>query len=118
MDAAGNPVTVMAGDVLTPEQAATLTFVPVMDFNGTVPPINYTVTDVNGETSDADIFIEVTPTPDAVDDSFVTNEDTPVLLNPLANDDLGAGAESLTVNNVPDPAVEGTLTYLETLATR
>ena len=33
LDAAGNPVTVMAGDVLTPEQAATLTFVPVMDFN-------------------------------------------------------------------------------------
>ena len=93
MDAAGNPVTVMAGDVLTPEQAATLTFVPVMDFNGTVPPINYTVTDINGETSDADIFIEITPTPDAVDDSFVTNEDTPVLLNPLANDDdLGVGA--------------------------
>ena len=95
LDAAGNPVTVMAGDVLTPEQAATLTFVPVMDFNGTVPPINYTVTDINGETSDADIFIEIIPTPDAVDDSFVTNEDTPVLLNPLANDDVGAGAESL-----------------------
>ena len=44
------------------------------------------------------------PTPDAVDDVFTTNEDTPVLLNPLANDDLGAGADSLTVNNVPDPS--------------
>ena len=113
LDATGNPVTVMAGDVLTPEQAATLTFVPVMDFSGTVPPINYTVTDINGETSDADIFIDVTPTPDAVDDSFVTNEDTPVLLNPLANDDVGAGAQSLTVNNIPDPLLEGTLTYLD-----
>ena len=95
LDAAGNPVTVMAGDVLTPEQAATLTFVPVMDFNGTVPPINYTMTDVNGETSDADIFIEITPTPDAVDDSFVTNEDTPVSVNPIANDDDGAGIASV-----------------------
>ena len=113
LDAIGNSLTVMAGDVLTPEQATTLTFAPVEDFFGTVPPINYTVTDVNGETSDADIFIEVTPTPDAVDDSFVTNEDTPVLLNPLANDDLGAGAQSLTINNIPDPALEGTLTYLD-----
>ena len=102
----------MAGDVLTSEQAARLTFVPVMDFNGTVPPINYTVTDVNGETSDADIFIEITPTPDAVDDSFVTNEDTPVSVNPLANDDDGAGVASVTVDTIPDP-VEGVLTYTD-----
>ena len=112
LDAAGNPVTVMAGDVLTPEQAATLTFVPVMDFNGTVPPINYTVTDVNGETSDADIFIEITPTPDAVDDSFVTNEDTPVSVNPITNDDDGAGIASVTVDTIPDPT-EGVLTYTD-----
>ena len=83
LDAAGNPVVVMAGDVLTPEQAATLTFTPVEDFSGTVPPINYTLTDVNGETSEADILIEVTPTPDAMDDDFVTNEDTPVAINPI-----------------------------------
>ena len=113
LDAAGNTVTVMAGDVLTPEQAATLTFVPVMDFNGTVPPINYTVTDINGATSEADIFIEVTPTPDAVDDAFVTPEDTPVAVDPLANDDVGAGAASVTINNVPDPALEGEYTYID-----
>ena len=112
LDAAGNPVVVMAGDVLTPEQAATLTFNPVMDFNGTVPPVNYTVTDINGETSDADILIEIIPTPDAVDDAFVTNEDTPVSVNPLTNDDDGAGIASVTVDTVPDPA-EGTLTYID-----
>ena len=109
----GNEVTVMPGDVLTPAEAATLMFNPAMDFTGTVPPINYTVEDINGETSDADIFIEVTPTADAVDDIVTTNEDTPVLLDPLANDDLGEGAQSLTVNNVPDPATEGELTYLD-----
>ena len=112
LDAAGNPVVVAAGDVLTPEQAATLTFVPVADFSGTVPPINYTVTDINGETSDADILIEITPTPDAVDDSFVTNEDTPVSVNPLTNDDGGAGIASITVDAIPDPA-EGVLTYID-----
>ena len=112
-DDMGNEVTVVPGDVLTPAEAATLMFNPAMDFTGTVPPINYTVEDINGETSDADIFIEVTPTADAVDDIFTTNEDTPVLLDPLANDDLGEGAQSLTVNNVPDPAVEGELTYTD-----
>ena len=113
LDATGNPVVVAAGDVLTPEQADTLTFVPLEDFSSTVPPINYTVTDINGETSDADIFIDVTPTPDALDDPFTTNEDTPVNVSPLGNDDDGAGVDSVTVNNVPDPATEGTLTYLD-----
>ena len=112
-DDAGVVQTVIAGSVLTPTEAATLMFEPAMDFNGTVPPIGYTVEDINGETSDAQILIEVTPTPDAMDDPFTTNEDTPVALNPLANDDLGAGAQSLTINNIPDPAVEGTLTYTD-----
>ena len=112
LDDAGNPVTVAAGDVLTPEQAATLTFVPVTDFNGTVPPINYTVTDINGETSDANILIEITPTPDAVDDPFTTNEDTPVNVSPLGNDDDGAGVASVTVDTIP-PASEGVLTYTD-----
>ena len=49
--------------MLTAAEAVSLMFDPVMDFNGTVAPINYTVTDINGETSAADIFIEVTPTP-------------------------------------------------------
>ena len=110
LDATGNPVVVAPGDVLTPEQAATLTFVPADDFDGTIPPINYTVTDVNGETSDADILIEVIPTPDAMDDDFVTNEDSPVAINPIPNDDDGAGIDSVTINNIPDPAVEGALT--------
>ena len=30
------------GDVLTPQQAATLTFVPVANFDGAVPPVSYT----------------------------------------------------------------------------
>ena len=113
LDATGNPVVVAPGDELTPEQAATLTFTAVEDSNGTVPPINYTVTDINGETSDADILIDVTPTPDAVDDPIVTNEDTPVPINPLTNDDDGAGADSVTVNTVPDPATEGALNYID-----
>ena len=113
VDASGVTQTVAPGEELTPAEAATLTFIPVENFNGPVTPIEYTLTDVNGEESSAQILIVVTPTPDAVDDPVTTNEDTPVLLDPLANDDLADGVESVTVNNVPDPTTEGELTYLD-----
>ena len=93
-DATGLPVVVSAADELSPAEAASLLFTPVDDFNGVVTTVAYTVTDVNGETSDANIDITVTPTPDAVDDVYSGNEDTPVALDPLSNDDLGAGADT------------------------
>ena len=91
----------------------TLMFNPAEDFNGTVPPINYTVTDINGETSDADILIDVIPTPDAEDDQYVTNEDTAIAINPLSNDDVGAGADTVTINSIPDALTEGAFTYTD-----
>ena len=112
-DVTGLPVTVAAGTELSPAEAATLEFTPVADFNGTVPSIDYTLTDINGEESSAQILIEVTATPDAVDDSVTTNEDTPVAVAPLANDDVGAGAQSVTINNVPDAMTEGAFTYTD-----
>ena len=87
-------------------------FNPVEDFNGPVTTIGYEVTDVNGAVSEAVIDIAITPTPDAVDDAFVTNEDTPVSVNPLTNDDDGAGIASVTVDTIPDPT-EGVLTYTD-----
>ena len=69
-DATGLPVTVAAGTVLSPTEAASMMFVPVADFNGMVTTVMYTVTDINGETSDANIDITITPTPDAVDDTY------------------------------------------------
>ena len=80
--------TVMAGDVLSPTEAASLEFTPEPDFNGPITPVEYTLTDINGAESSAEITVDVIPTPDAVDDVFTTNEDTPVLLDPLVNDDL------------------------------
>ena len=108
----GNTLTVAPGDVLSPAEAASLMFVPVEDFNGPVSTIGYEVTDVNGQTSEAVIDINIIPTPDAVDDPFTTNEDTPVNVNPLTNDDDGAGVQSVTVDTIPDPT-EGELTYLD-----
>ena len=107
----GETITVAPGVELTPAEAATLMFVPVEDFNGPVSTIGYEVTDVNGETSEAVIDINIIPTPDAVDDPFTTNEDTPVNVNPLTNDDDGAGVQSVTVDTIPDAATEGELTY-------
>ena len=114
-DGTGLLVAVSATDELSPAEAATLLFNPVEDFNGVVTTVAYTVTDVNGETSDADIDITVTPTPDAVDDMFSGNEDTPVALDPLSNDDLVAGADSVQILNIPDSVTEGTLTYVDDL---
>ena len=110
LDPVGDPVVVTPGTELTPEQAATLTFVPVEDFDGTVDPIEYTITDVNGEEDSAEIQVTVVPTPDAMDDPVTTNEDTPIGINPLTNDDDGAGVESVTVDTLPDPS-EGCLLY-------
>ena len=111
-DLTGETLTVAPGAILTPTEAASLSFVPVDDFNGPVTSIGYEVTDVNGETSEAMIDITIIPTPDAVDDAFVTNEDTPVSVNPITNDDDGAGIASVTVDTLPDPT-EGVLTYVD-----
>ena len=73
----------MPGDVLSPTEAASLLFTPEEDFNGPITPIEYTLTDVNGATSDAEIAVDVTPTPDAMDDVFTTNEDTPSSAEPI-----------------------------------
>ena len=111
-DITGVTITVAPGAVLTPTEAASLVFTPVDDFSGPVPTIGYEVTDEVGQVAGAVIDITITPTPDAVDDSFVTNEDTPVSVNPLTNDDDGAGVASVTVDTIPDPA-EGVLTYTD-----
>jgi len=111
-DITGVAITVAPGAVLSPSEAASLVFTPVMDFSGPVPTIGYTVTDTTGQVEGAVIDITITPTPDAVDDTFTTNEDSPVNVNPLGNDDDGAGVASVTVDTIPDPS-EGVLTYLD-----
>jgi len=111
-DLTGAEVPIAPGAVLSPTEAASMSFNPVEDFNGPVTPIGYEVTDINGQTSEAIIDITITPTPDAVDDPFTTNEDTPVNVSPLGNDDDGAGVASVTVDTIPDPS-EGILTYLD-----
>ena len=57
---------------LTLKTNGDLVFIPELNYNGTVPTINYVVTD-NANTDNADIVITVTP----VDDTPIATDDTP-----------------------------------------
>ncbi|MEE9376177.1 MAG: tandem-95 repeat protein, partial [Rhizobiaceae bacterium] len=63
--AAGTPVTIPNVGALTLESDGSFTFLAVLDFNGMVPAISYTVTDGNGGSDTALLNIEVTPINDA-----------------------------------------------------
>ncbi|WP_397446188.1 CshA/CshB family fibrillar adhesin-related protein [Polaribacter sp. R77954] len=74
----------------TVDNLGVVTFTPVANFNGIATPVNYTVNDNEGLTSNiAEIAITVTAVNDApvaVDDTYTTDEDTSVVLNPLTGD--------------------------------
>jgi VCBS repeat-containing protein len=114
-------------------------FTPALNFNGTVPEITYTTNTGSNST----LNINVTPVdddaPDAVDDTFSTNEDTAISSNvvgsagggpdtgvdngqitPLTNFNTGNGTVTLNANGdftyTPDTNFSGsdTFTYLVT----
>jgi CshA-type fibril repeat protein len=67
----------------------TYTFTPLPNYNGTVPPVDYTISDGNGGTDVGTLYITVTPVNDppvAVVDYNSTPEDTPVTGTVAAND--------------------------------
>jgi len=66
-------------------------YLPLAGFNGT-DTFTYTIEDVDGESSSATVTVTVTPvndSPQAVDDSATTIEDTSVNIDVLPNDNLG-----------------------------
>ncbi|AKS46067.1 Ca2+-binding protein, RTX toxin-related [Octadecabacter temperatus] len=88
----------------------TVTFTPAESFNGEAT-ISYTITDGNGGTDSAEHAITVTPVndaPDAVDDADVTDFNTPVTVDLLAND-TDVDGDDLTVVAATVPAEQGTL---------
>ncbi|RMB57084.1 tandem-95 repeat protein, partial [Dokdonia sinensis] len=109
----------------------TVTYIPDPDTNGT-DTFTYTITDDNGNTSTATVTVSVTPTPDAEDDTAVTDEDTPVDIDVIGNDDIGSGPTTVTsvtdpmngtvtingdgtVTYIPDPDTNGTDTFTYTI---
>ncbi|KAI9549349.1 hypothetical protein GHT06_003715 [Daphnia sinensis] len=97
----------------------TFTFTPVENYNGTVPVITYTVSDLNGGTDMGDLTITVTSVNDvpvALDDVVTTPEDSPVSGNVLTND-TDADGNTLTVSGYSIVGITGSFTIgtLETI---
>ncbi len=99
----------------------TFTYTPDSDYHGT-DTFSYTVSDGNGGTDTATVTVnvgEVIDNPDAVNDSFVTNEDTTLVTgNVLANDVDVEGGHTLFVYDFDQPSHghinyndDGTFTY-------
>ncbi|QMA48733.1 DUF4347 domain-containing protein [Citrobacter freundii] len=82
---------------LTINADGSYTFVPVADWNGTVPTVTYRVVDgrTNGATT-AQLKITVTPVKDVFDDSLTTHAGTPVTIDVFANDKFSNGNKAIT----------------------
>ena len=108
------------GTVHLDPQTGEFTYTPDADYNGT-DSFTYTATDAAGATSGtATVTINITPVPDrpqAADDAFGTDEDTPVRGNLLDNDRDPDGDEVTAIlGNVPANGTvhldaDGTFTY-------
>jgi hypothetical protein len=79
----------------------TITYVPAVGHSG-VANIIYTITDAHGAQDDGNITVTITATnnaPVATNDSLVTNEDTPISHDLLAND-IDADGDQLIITAV------------------
>jgi Ca2+-binding RTX toxin-like protein len=113
-DPDGQPLTISEATV--PAEQGTveivngkLVFTPAENFNGPAT-INYTVTDPDGNTDTAVVNVDVLPVNDlvAVDDVAQTDEDTPVTIDVVANDQNPDGGAP-TVIGATVPAAQGTV---------
>ena len=95
----GQTATLAGIGTITIAQNGDYVFVPEANWNGTVPQITYTTNTGSSSTLD----ITVTPlsdSPAAVDDKAVTAEDTPVVIDVLANDSDADIGDVLTITQV------------------
>jgi gliding motility-associated-like protein len=109
---AGSTVAIPGVGSIVVNSNGTFTFTPVANYNGTVPTINYTVTDGQGGSDSGALAITVAALNDAplaVNDNVTTFEDTPINGNVLANDSDPDG-NSLTVTQFTIAGVTGTFT--------
>ncbi|MEL7097742.1 MAG: Ig-like domain-containing protein [Pseudomonadota bacterium] len=117
--APGQPMTVAGttGGLITINNGGNILFDPNGDFEElavgetTTTTVSYTVSDGKGGTDTATVTITVTgknDAPDAVDDTDMTDEDTVITVDLLAND-TDIDGDTLTVTNVKVPAEQGTV---------
>jgi gliding motility-associated-like protein len=98
---AGTTVTIANVGTIIILSDGNFTFVPVANYNGTVPAIDYTARDANQGTDVGTLFLSITPVNDvpvAVDDAVTTNENTAVSGNTLTlGVDSDADGNGLTI---------------------
>ncbi|MGQ8338419.1 Calx-beta domain-containing protein [Sunxiuqinia sp. A32] len=85
---------------ITINQDGSFTFSPLLNFNGDVPAINYTIEDPDKSNDTAVLSITVIAQSEetvAVDDQFTTAKNTAVQGNVIENDMDGDGGNNLTV---------------------
>lgn len=121
-DAEGDPLIVTGATatngLVVINADGTVTYTPNANFSGT-DTITYTISDGNGGTATATIIVTVTPVNDppvAANDNAVTDEDTPVTIGVLANDnDVEGDPLTVTNANAANGTVainaDGTITY-------
>lgn len=110
-----NGVPVTPGQVLTPAEAATLTYEPNGTFNGD-DSFTFTVTDDGGavDATPATVVIPVNAPPHAEDDTATTDEDVPVTISILDNDTDDVALIPSTVDLDPlTPGIQSTVTTPE-----
>ncbi|WP_445752749.1 collagen-binding domain-containing protein [Polaribacter sp.] len=101
-----NGGTVSVNDNGTPNDPTddTILYTPAANFNGT-DTFDYTITDSNGDTSTATVTVTVNPTVDVVDDVASTNENTPVVINVIANDNDVPSIGTIVINTPPSNGI-------------
>ena len=103
--------TVNDGGTPTDPTDDTIDYTPDPDYNGP-DQIEYQICDLDGDCDPAVITIDVTPlndVPDAVDDPMeMANEDTPVNIDVLTNDDFGGDGSSTGAITIVTPPTNGT----------
>lgn len=99
-----------------------VTYTPNPDFNGP-DSFDYTVCNSSGDCSTATVTIDILPIVDAIDDAVATEEDTPIDIDILANDNdipaMGTFTSTAPANGVvlhidngtPDNPSDDTVTY-------
>ena len=116
---AGQSVTITGKGTITINANGSYTFVPVANWNGTVPQITYTVSDGQGGTDTSTLDITVTPVNDAppVDgnETNSTNEDMTLTVldgsaGDLLNNATDVDGDSLTIASYTIAGMTGTYT--------
>ena len=121
-DVDGNPLTISAATspngTIVINRDGTITFTPDPNFNGRTT-ITYTISDGQGGTATATVFVDVTPINDppvARNDLFTMNEDSTARIPVLSNDfDLDGGPLTVTSATSPNGVViinaDGTVSF-------